>query len=254
MKESIKHEDYFFRWHRNFHFYFVLLFENLAALIFRFYWLFILVPVLLTSFSIPGLVKLIPSHDSNILMLPDKGNWNDEKKSVDEYFGKKDDGSEELFDVFRATQLGQYLNILVTSNNNESNILKSKVWSSIVNLNEEITNLAVKDGNESSTFTYQDICLKWKGKCFPALYPISPDTITMLGSAIQMLPKFLNISAPDFVPAMKFYIGYNLGKPKFNEKGILISAKSITLYYWLQNDNEKHQQRYIHSMFVFIFC
>ena len=225
--------------HARIHSKLVVTFEKLASIVTQNYLWFIFVPIVFWGLTSTGLIGVSPSRDLASLALPENSEWSEEKNSVEAFFGNSEDTN-----LLRTTNIGQYLHLIVTTKN-DSNLLTADAWSETLQAEQRIRESFISYGQNVS-LTFEDLCTKWRGKCFPTLIPVRPDFITSLGSFVQRLPSFLslnNITFPYFLPSMEFYIGYNLGEPRFRTDGILESTRAISIYYLLDSKNETSRER-----------
>jgi hypothetical protein len=69
-----------------------------------------------------------------------------------------------LYFLFLDSISGRFGRVIITSKDNDENILRSEVWKELRLLDDIIQNTTVEyDGD---IFSYREICARWEGECF----------------------------------------------------------------------------------------
>jgi len=120
--------------------------------------------------------------------------------------------------------------VIITSKN-ETNILKSEIWSQIQAVDDLIQNQTIH--YEGQSFQYKDMCSKWLDSCHQ-------NDILELGDMLQEFeagktkigyPVGLNPNSFKVMPTGHFLGGIELTP----DKSDLESAKSVLLYYFVKS-------------------
>lgn len=100
-------------------------------------------------------------HDIEELYAPENSKALKERAKMRSLFKEDENG---LFNVVRATEIGELCSIVIESNSDDKNIFKQEIMGNILNIYRTIKE--VKTGS----YGWEDVCAKWKTDCVKNAY------------------------------------------------------------------------------------
>lgn len=191
---------------------------------------FIIIPIFMTLLGLTGLQQMKYQRDPEYLFSPDNGEGKLERNLVEKYFALNYSYN---YNPSRMTRWDPFGKIYISAKDG-GNIFRTKLWKEIDVVDKEIRNLTITMGKKS--YNFEDLCSKRENKCFGNAVLNLKDYIPQIenGSMFINYPIMLD---PLVVP-------HAFGGSNVNEtEGILISAKSIQLFYFLKNGNAEENER-----------
>lgn len=191
---------------------------------------FILIPVFLSLLGFTGLQKLEYEKDPEYLFTPQNGRGYKEKKIIESLFSVDTANN---FDPSRVITESSFARIFVSAKDGGT-VLRTIVWADMISLDEAIRNITVKW--EDRMFHYEELCAKRNYACHPNLV----FNLNKYIAAIENKTFWIN-STITLVP---FVLPFYFGGTVVNETNkSLISAKAISLVYFLQDGTQYQRER-----------
>ena len=188
---------------------------------------FLICPLLLSVALASGFFDMQSEYDIEKLFSPEGARSKDERFVMQALFNESERSDQ--FNPIRMTTLGEYGRIIVTSKRADRNVLTKQVFAEVKRLDEDIRNIAVKEGE--TTYSYVHLCA---GLCENATDPL----LRLHG---DMNVNLSNLSYPIHeIPQgpgsanVRVFLGSTLGGVT-TDGGT--KAKAWSLYYHLRSDD-----------------
>ncbi|XP_023244781.1 patched domain-containing protein 3-like [Centruroides sculpturatus] len=200
---------------------------RIGVVISRYPLYFVIVPIIVSSLLSIGIIKILTNDDNECLLGADRGNVFHAKQFIEKTF-PMNSGS---FDFLRLTKRPLFPMIYIVYNR-ESNILRKEFLEEIQIVDKVAKNTtAFVDGK---IIGYSDVCQIVDGKC------LENTLINLLNDSENAIHELLNMKYPVNMDPLTYaykILCLNLGGVKTDDKGYIIEAKAIRLYYVLDESN-----------------
>ncbi|XP_050310845.1 patched domain-containing protein 3-like isoform X1 [Anthonomus grandis grandis] len=206
-------------------------FYNLGLVVGKHPGYFLIMPVLITLLGMTGYQRIHNNIDPEYLFSPVNGQGKMERAIVEEYFKVN---YTSRFNVARITRAGRFGRLIITSKDDNKDMLRMSVWKEMRELDNLIQDMTVEYKGEY--FNYSSICAKWMDDCFfndilNLEYVIDK---VELGEWQLTFPLTLNIMTLDVHVLPVFF-----GGTQVTEEGFVKSVPSVQLVYFGNADTKK---------------
>lgn len=195
---------------------------------------FILFPVFLTILALTGFQQIFHEDDPELLFYPVTGPAPKEREVVESHFPINFSSNFLPNHMTRASGFAR----LLLSTKDRSNVFKETVWRDLKEIDLFVKNLNVT--YKGRTFFYRDICAKWESNCYENrvmnLQPLIPD--------IEKGNFYVNYPIMLFPLILPMDFG---GMTIDDKKGIIKTARSVSLNYFLRQNSDEEKEQYVFS-------
>lgn len=191
---------------------------------------YIIIPLFLTALCITGVQRIYYEDDPEYLFAPSTGAARGERAIIEEKFSMN---FTSLFDPSRITRTGRFARFIIISRDGGT-ILRSPIWKEIERLDKAVRNISFVDNKK--VFYFENLCAIKEGKCFS-------NEVLGLGSVINEVESgSFQIHYP--INLEPFLIPHFFGGIETDErKEVILSAKAITLFYWIRTNDKEEDRR-----------
>lgn len=197
---------------------------------------FLIVPVLLALLCMTGYQQIKYEIDPEYLFSPISGEGKLERRIVENYFKVN---YTHRFNVGRITRPGRFGRVIITSKDDDENLLKTSVWKELRMLDDIIQNTTVEYDGE--VFSYRTICARWEGECFTNdilnLDYILPEVEN--GNLSLSWPIMLNPVSWDAHAFPVFFGGTKVS----DDASYIVSVPSLHLVYFVTADTKRQDAK-----------
>ncbi|XP_058456298.1 patched domain-containing protein 3 [Malaya genurostris] len=196
---------------------------------------FVIVPVLLTLLCITGYQQIRYEIDPEYLFSPIRGEGKTERAIVENFFKVN---YTHRFNVGRITRPGRFGRVIITSKDENKNLLRRAVWEELRVLDGIIQNATAHYDGDS--FSYRELCARWENECF--LNDIlNLDQIIDEVEAGELNLTFPVMFNPVTWDAHVFPVFF--GGTQVSEDNLIISVPSLQMVYFVTADSKRQDAR-----------
>ena len=178
---------------------------------------FLLVPVLITIFSLTGFLRFAILTDSEYLYTPKNGEAKVERQFFLDKFPEDQDNN---FYALRKSTVAGTLHVLIVKSEEGGNVLTEEIVEYAVDIDAEIKKRSIR--YQGDVLVYDDLCARLNDSCSPNVF------LEILEYNPQHVDA-LNITFPFF---NSVFLGQTLGDVTVNGDGIATNAEAIMMSYF----------------------